>query len=62
LDVLLHLGLGRVALDHVLQRLVLRLAAVDESLLAQPRVSLDAVLQVFCNISAAFHRVEFVRL
>ena len=48
LDVLLHLSLRRVALDHVLQRLVLRLAAVDERRLAIPRVCLDAVLQVLC--------------
>ena len=48
LDVLLHLSLRRVALDHVLQRLVLRLAAVDERCLAISRVCLDAVLQVLC--------------
>jgi len=62
LDVLLHLGLGGVALDHVLQGLVLGLTAVDESLLAQPGVSLDAVLQIFCNISTPFDRVKFIRL
>ena len=48
LDVLLHLSLRRVALDHVLQRLVLSLAAVDERCLAISRVCLDAVLQVLC--------------
>ena len=48
LDVLLHLSLRRVALDHVLQRLFLRLAAVDERCLAISRVCLDAVLQVLC--------------
>jgi len=60
LDVLLHLSLRRVALDHVLQRLVLRLAAVDERRLAISRVCLDAVLQVLCNVPAAFDGPELV--